>query len=149
MTYGDYPTQPVQGWVAVQYCQTLAVFNISDLLSACKGVTSYYSIIECRRLWVLLCFLLLYKVGIYVCHQSWRAGLCLFIWAPLLQSICYTTSSISGGQQYIAIIIGVTIFLIVVQSWWIYMPLKLKNWLASIYVDSITAKCLVYDRQYF
>jgi len=43
--------------VAVQYRQTLAVFDASDLLSACGGVTGYYGIVECGRLWALLCFL--------------------------------------------------------------------------------------------
>lgn len=102
--------------MAVQYRQTLAVFDASDLLSACEGVTSYYGIVECRRLWALLCFLSSYGVGIYARRQSWRAGLRLCVRAPSLRSVCYTTGGISGGRRRIALIVGVTIFLIVVQN---------------------------------
>ena len=61
-------------------------------------------------------FLVVDKVGIYARRQSWRAGLRLCVRAPSLRSVCYTTGSISGGRRRIALIVGVTIFLIVVQS---------------------------------
>ena len=47
--------------------------------------------------------------------------------APSLQSVYYTIGSISNRQRRIVLIIGVTIFLIIVQSQWICVLLKLKD----------------------